>query len=99
MFIDYINNYKDLILSTKIVIVYFYNYECNKTNKYFNILTKLDNVLYLKYDIDNKDNNKLIEYLDLKIYPHFYIYKNGELIDQILGTLNIGNILKQYINT
>ena len=99
MFIDYINNYKDLIKSTKIVIVYFYNYECSKTNNIFNSLKREQNVLYLKYDIEDKNCNKLIEYLDIKVFPYFYIYKNGELIDKILGTLNIEKILEQYIST
>ena len=96
-----ISNYKNLILSKKIVIVYFNNYECKKTNSIFDSFKQLknNNAFLLNYDVENPINIELIEYLELKCFPFFYIYKNGILIDQILGTLNIENILIQYLNT
>jgi hypothetical protein len=96
---DIIIDYNNLVQSRKIVIVYFYNCECIKTNDIYTSLTKKNNVLFLSYDVEDSKNTKLIEKLDLKIYPYFYIYKNGEMIDQILGTLNINKILSQYVYT
>ena len=96
---DIITKYKKLIQSKKIVLVYFFNYECVKTNLVFNSLKKNNNVLFLSYDVEDNNNKKLIEILDLKIYPYFYVYKNGIMIDQILGTLNIEKILSQYVCT
>ena len=93
-------NYKSRIQSKKIVIVYFYSNECIKTNEiYKSLSTKKNNVLFLSYNVEDSKNKKLIESLDVKIYPYFYIYKNGEMIDQILGTLNIDKILSQYVST
>ena len=93
-------NYKSRIQSKKIVIVYFYSSECIKTNEIYKTLsTKKNNVLFLSYNVEDSKNKKLIESLDVKIYPYFYIYKNGDMIDQILGTLNIDKILSQYVST
>ena len=95
-----INNFNNLIESKKIVIVYFYNRECIKTNKIFKELKeKNNNVLFLDYDVENEKNKDLLEILEVNIYPYFYIYKNGVKIDQLLGTLNIKKILSQYIYT
>ena len=96
---DKIDNYKLLVKSKKIVIVYFYSKECEKTNNIYKSLAKKNNVLLIKYDVEDIKNNKLIQELDVKIYPYFYIYKNGEMIDQILGTLNVDKILSQYVYT
>lgn len=96
---DKIDKYKFLVQSKKIVIVYFYSKECIKTNTIYDSLAKKNNVLLLKYDVEDIKNKKLIEELDVKIYPYFYIYKNGEMIDQILGTLNVDKILSQYVYT
>jgi hypothetical protein len=93
-------DYKNRIQSKKIVIVYFYSNECIKTNEvYKSIITKKSNVLFLSYNVEENKNKKLIESLDVKIYPYFYIYKNGVMIDQILGTLNVYKILSQYVST
>ena len=96
------DSYNKLINSKKIVIIYFYSDECVKTS---NIINKLEqnlngkNVLIAKYNVDEPYTKTLIERLDIKSYPFFYIYKNGILIDQILGILdNIENILNLYIN-
>jgi hypothetical protein len=96
-----INNYNNLILSKKIVIVYFHNYECEKTNNIFDYFkkNKNNNVLLINYDVENINNTELITHLDLKCFPFFYVYKNGFLIDQILGTLNIEKIISQYLST
>ena len=93
--------YNTLINSKKIVIVYFYNFECIKTNRIFNNLKKkkINNCLLIDYDVENKKNEELLENIDLSCFPYFYIYKNGKMIDQILGTLNIEKILNQYLCT
>lgn len=100
---DIIKNYKQLVISKKIVIVYFFNEECIKTNNIYNNLknnkNNNKNVLFLDYDVEKKDNQKLINIIDLKCYPYFFVYKNGKLIDQILGTLNVEKILGQYVCT
>ena len=96
---EILDNYEFLVKSKKIVIVYFYSKECIKTNKIYDSLEKKNNVLLLKYDVENIKNKKLIQVLDVKVYPYFYIYKNGEMIDQILGTLNVDKILSQYVYT
>lgn len=100
---DIIKNYKQLVISKKIVIVYFFNEECIKTNNIYDNLknnkNNNKNVLLLDYDVEKKDNQKLINIIDLKCYPYFFVYKNGKLIDQILGTLNVEKILGQYVCT
>jgi thiol-disulfide isomerase/thioredoxin len=97
---DIIKTYKQLVISKKIVIVYFFNEECIKTNNIYNNLKNNNkNVLFLDYDVEKKDNQKLINIIDLKCYPYFFVYKNGKLIDQILGTLNVEKILGQYVCT
>ena len=93
-----IEKYKSLVESKKLVIVYLYSKECVKTNKIFNSLKKNNNILFLNYDVEDINNKCLLKYLDLKCYPYFYIYKNGKLIDQILGTLKIEKILNQYLS-
>lgn len=91
---------KTTINSKKIVIIYFYNNECIKT---CNILENLDqnkqNVLIEKLNIEDNKNKNIIDRLDVKCFPSFFIYKNGVLIDEIIGTLDkIENILNLYIN-
>lgn len=95
-------SYKNLVLSKKIVIVYFFNEECIKTNKIYNILKNKNNnkhILFLDYNVDNNSNQDLINIIDLRCYPYFFVYKNGILIDQILGILKIEKILGQYVCT
>jgi thioredoxin-like negative regulator of GroEL len=96
------DSYNKLINSKKIVIIYFYSDECLKIS---NILDKLDNelngknVLISRYNVEESNTKILIETFDIKCYPFFYIYKNGVLIDQILGIfVNIETILNLYIN-
>ena len=98
---DIIKNYKQLVISKKIVIVYFFSEECIKTNSIYDNLKNNNNknVLFLDYDVEKKENQKLISIIDLKCYPYFFVYKNGKLIDQILGTLNVEKILGQYVCT
>lgn len=101
---DIIKTYKQLVISKKIVIVYFFNEECIKTNKIYDELKNTNNnnkknILFLDYDVEKKNNKNLINIIDLKCYPYFFVYKNGKLIDQILGTLNVERILGQYVCT
>lgn len=93
--------FNNIINSKKIVIVYFYNKECIKTNNIFkNLKLNLNKYcLLVDYDVESEENKILINEIDLYCFPYFYIYKNGVLIDQILGTLNVEKILKQYLST
>ena len=92
-----------IINSYKIVIFYFYSKECFELNK---LINKINNEelggknVHIKFiDVDERENLNLINNLELNIYPFFYIYKNGILIEQLLGTLdNIHNKLSLYIN-
>ena len=100
MIIDPLTHFNKLVESKKITIVYFYNNECIKTNKiYSELKEKNPNVLFISYDVENKKNQKILDVLQVNIYPYFYIYKNGLKIDMILGTLNIMKILSQYVYT
>jgi hypothetical protein len=96
------DTYNKVINSKKIVIIYFYNEECLKTNI---IVSKLecnlnDDIVYIKkYNIDDAETNILIQQLEVCCFPFFFIYKNGKQIDKILGTLdNVENIINLYIN-
>ena len=95
----YLKKYNNLINSRKIVVIYFNSNECINTNKIFLDFEKNNKKFILLERINVEENIELIKYLDLKCYPFFYIYKNGKLIDQILGTLDIEKILRQYLNT
>ena len=95
----YLKKYNNLINSRKIVVIYFNSNECINTNKIFLDFEKNNKKFILLERINVEENTELIKYLDLKCYPFFYIYKNGKLIDQILGTLDIEKILRQYLNT
>lgn len=95
--------FNNLIYSFKIVIFYFYSHECydlnNLVNKIRNEDLKGKNVHIEFVDVEDKKNKKIIEKLKLNIYPFFNIYKNGILIEQLLGTLdNIQDKLSLYIN-
>lgn len=95
----YLKKYNNLINCKKIVVIYFNSNECINTNKIFLDFEKNNKKFILLERINVEENQELIKYLDLKCYPFFYIYKNGKLIDQILGTLDIEKILSQYLNT
>lgn len=95
----YLKKYNNLINCKKIVVIYFNSSECINTNKIFLDFEKNNKKFILLERINVEENQELIKYLDLKCYPFFYIYKNGKLIDQILGTLDIEKILSQYLNT
>jgi thioredoxin-like negative regulator of GroEL len=95
----YLKKYNNLINSKKIVIIYFNSNECSDTNDIFLDFEKNNKNFILLERINVEENQELVKYLDLKCYPFFYIYKNGKLIDQILGTLDIEKILSQYLNT
>lgn len=93
--------FNNTINSKKLVIVYFYNNECIKTNNIFkNLKLNLNKYsLLVDYDVESEENKIVINEINLCCFPYFYIYKNGVLIDQILGTLNVEKILKQYLST
>ena len=94
--------YSKIITKTKIVIVYFFSNECYKCNIIFKNLKEKyknkNNVSFFEYDIENIENEKLLDEINLKSYPFFYIYKNGVLIDSILGSLDVKKILDLYSN-
>ena len=94
------NLHNALINSKKIVIIYFYSDECITIS---NIVDRLvfsnTNLLIHKYNVDDNINKHMINKLDVKCYPSFFIYKHGELIDEIIGTMDkLENILNLYIN-
>tara|TARA_B100001057_G_C22825348_1_gene941183 strand:+ start:821 stop:1114 length:294 start_codon:yes stop_codon:yes gene_type:complete len=95
--------FDSLLCSFKIVIFYFYSEECLDLNKLVNIIKDEElqgkNVHIEFINVEEERNKKFIEKLKLNIYPFFNIYKNGVLIEQLLGTLdNIHDKLNLYIN-
>ena len=95
--------FDSLLCSFKIVIFYFYSEECFELNKLVNKIKNEElhgkNVHIEFINVEEEKNKKLIEKLKLNIYPFFNIYKNGVLIEQLLGTLdNIHDKLSLYIN-
>ena len=97
------NELENIINSNKIVILYFYSKECNKTNKLISKIQKNigdKNIFISKYDVDNFKSKVLIKKLNINCYPSFQIYKDGKFLDQIIGVLdNIDIILNLYINS
>ena len=93
----------NILSSFKIVIFYFYSEECSDLNSLIKNIKNHDlqgkNVYIEFVNVEEKKNKILIEKLNVNIYPFFNIYKNGVLIEQLLGTLdNIQDKLSLYIN-
>ena len=97
------NELDKIIKSNKIVILYFYSDECNKTNKLISKIQKNigdKNVLVSKYNVDDFKSKFLIKNLNIGCYPSFQIYKDGKFLDHIIGILdNIEVIINLYINS
>ena len=88
--------FNSLIKQKNIFIVYFTNSEFEILNNNIEILSKkMGEPNFLIIDIDK--NKKLVENLFIKSIPFFYIYKNGELIEEIFGNYkNINDIIKLH---
>ena len=88
--------FNSLIKQKNIFIVYFTNSEFEILNNNIEILSKkMGEPNFLIIDIDK--NKKLVENLFINSIPFFYIYKNGELIEEIFGNYkNINDIIKLH---
>ena len=90
-------------LLLKLLYFIFSTEECSDLNSLIKNIKNHDlqgkNVYIEFVNVEEKKNKILIEKLNVNIYPSFNIYKNGVLIEQLLGTLdNIQDKLSLYIN-
>ena len=88
--------YTNLVKSYRVCIFFFYSKECHELyDKIKTIETSHKNKICF-VDIDH--NISLIKEIKLKSYPFFKIYKDGILIEDIIGTYdNIENIIRLHI--
>lgn len=89
--------YTNLIKSYNICIFFFYSKECMELfNKIKNIEIPHKNKISF---VEIENNISLIKEIKLKSYPFFKIYKDGILIEDIIGTYaNIENIIRLHIS-
>lgn len=91
-----INSFRKMIDSNKKILVIFFT---------TNLFTKLNNDIeimqktYKNIKIINVDNAKeLVFDLNLKSVPFFYIYRDNQIIEEILGNYkNICDIIKVHL--
>ena len=93
------SKYTQLIKTHSVCIFFFYSQECNTLyNKIKTLETSSKSKIFF-IDINESKNSDLIKEIKLQSYPFFKIYKDGKLIENIIGTYdNIDTIVNLHIS-
>lgn len=98
-----LKKYCEHISNNKFVIVFFYSKDFKEL---YNLTKKMNDKcikrnlynIFLFIDTDNSENKEIIENEFIKSIPLFRIYRNGIVIEEILGNYeNIENIIESHL--